>query len=128
MVYIIVQLVAGVNIVPWVRKKKCIACKKCVRKCPVDAISMVKGKALIDNNECIGCGKCVRVCPVRAISGDKEKVIKEVKSNLSALRGALKKSKSRKLKKQIVRNRIEQLKMEKKILQGTMKELKKIKY
>ncbi|WP_367121125.1 4Fe-4S binding protein [Methanomethylovorans sp. PtaU1.Bin093] len=25
---------------PWILKKECIACKKCVKRCPVDVISM----------------------------------------------------------------------------------------
>lgn len=54
--------------------KKCIACKLCLPQCPTGAISMVKGKAVIDLSKCTECGICVeghakwRGCPVKAIT------------------------------------------------------------
>ncbi len=50
-----------------VKKDDCIGCKLCVSACPVDAIKMVDGKAVIDKEKCIGCGICVNKCPVNAI-------------------------------------------------------------
>ncbi|OQY39117.1 MAG: hypothetical protein B6226_02480 [Candidatus Cloacimonetes bacterium 4572_65] len=53
--------------------KKCISCRLCVKNCPVNAIKMVKGKAVIDQDKCIKCGICVngngkfKGCPVTAI-------------------------------------------------------------
>ncbi|PKN72923.1 MAG: hypothetical protein CVU50_05185 [Candidatus Cloacimonetes bacterium HGW-Cloacimonetes-3] len=53
---------------------KCIGCRLCVPNCPVGAISMVKGKAVIDSVKCVSCNICIdgngkfRGCPVRAIS------------------------------------------------------------
>jgi len=38
-----------------------------VHACPVEAIRMVEGKAVIDYDLCILCGACVEVCPVDAI-------------------------------------------------------------
>jgi len=46
----------------------CIGCNICPGKCPVNAISMVNGKAVINADECINCGICADVCPVGAIS------------------------------------------------------------
>ena len=46
---------------------KCIGCQLCVGKCPVQAITMVRGKAVIDADKCIGCGICDQTCPVDAI-------------------------------------------------------------
>ncbi|MDP2216316.1 MAG: 4Fe-4S binding protein [Methanolobus sp.] len=77
-------------------KKKCIACKKCVRKCPVDAIPMVGGKALIDDNDCIYCAKCVRTCPVKAILKDKEHIDFEIESGVKKMRKSLAKSGNKK--------------------------------
>lgn len=46
----------------------CIGCGACVPVCPVDAISMVEGKAIIDHETCIECGVCIAECPVEAIA------------------------------------------------------------
>jgi len=55
--------------VPLILKNKCIACGTCVKKCPVNAISL-QGKAVIDPKKCIGCAYCSEVCPVAAIEND----------------------------------------------------------
>ena len=52
---------------PWVKKDKCLGCGVCVNVCPVDAITMENGKAVIDQEKCIHCGKCFNVCPPKAI-------------------------------------------------------------
>lgn len=41
----------------------CKNCYKCVRACPVKAISILSEKAKIDEKRCIYCGKCYLVCP-----------------------------------------------------------------
>ncbi len=50
-----------------VNPDKCIGCRQCIAVCPVDAISIQKGKAVIDMEKCNLCGECVKVCPVKAI-------------------------------------------------------------
>ncbi|MDO9557127.1 MAG: RnfABCDGE type electron transport complex subunit B [Coriobacteriia bacterium] len=45
----------------------CIACKKCERACPSDAIHVVDMLAVIDYEKCTGCGTCVAVCPQNCI-------------------------------------------------------------
>ncbi|RJS82014.1 CoB--CoM heterodisulfide reductase iron-sulfur subunit A family protein, partial [Candidatus Bathyarchaeota archaeon] len=45
----------------------CNGCEACVQVCPVNAISMVEGKAKIDPFQCTGCGACIPVCPQEAI-------------------------------------------------------------
>lgn len=41
----------------------CIACKKCEKACPVDAIHVLDLLAVVDYDACIGCGRCVEACP-----------------------------------------------------------------
>lgn len=45
----------------------CLA-HRCIGVCPVDAISTVKGRAVIDHEKCIECGKCKENCPYNAIA------------------------------------------------------------
>lgn len=49
-----------------VDESKCIGCGICVEKCPIEAISLIDGKAYDDENRCIGCGVCVHHCPENA--------------------------------------------------------------
>lgn len=46
--------------------EKCIKCGACIASCPVEAISFVNGKVVIDKTKCISCGTCAAVCPVEA--------------------------------------------------------------
>ncbi|WP_342304445.1 4Fe-4S binding protein [Methanolobus sp. ZRKC5] len=112
---------------PLVNKKKCTACKKCVKKCPVDAIKMVKGKAIIIDEKCINCGKCIKICPVKAILKDREIVKFKIQSKLKAVNSSLSGYKSKKAKKRLIKSQMRQLKMQQKVLQETMKGLKRIK-
>ncbi len=53
-----------------VEEEKCIGCKACMKiGCP--AVSIVNGKARIDNTLCVGCGVCQQLCKVGAL-GAKE--------------------------------------------------------
>ena len=46
----------------------CISCGKCVRICPIQAISQTVGEVpVIDEESCLGCGVCARVCPKKTI-------------------------------------------------------------
>jgi len=51
---------------------KCISCGRCVKGCPVTALSFVnadkKGKPVLDRKKCIGCCCCHEVCPAKAIT------------------------------------------------------------
>jgi len=49
-------------------ENKCIGCGVCVEKCPIEAISLIDGKAHDDEKKCIGCGVCVHHCPEEARS------------------------------------------------------------
>lgn len=52
---------------------RCIGCQICVAECPVGAIVMSDGVALIDPDVCIGCGKCPDVCPVEAVRFERKR-------------------------------------------------------
>jgi Fe-S-cluster-containing dehydrogenase component len=55
-----------------------LTCKQCadalcLKSCPVDAISILRGKTkvvTIDDEQCIGCGRCVDACPYGAMLFD----------------------------------------------------------
>ena len=51
-----------------VNAELCTGCGTCVEACPVEAISLVDGKAKVDGDTCIDCGACVGECPTEAIS------------------------------------------------------------
>ncbi len=46
----------------------CIACKRCEKSCPKNAITLVdEEKAIVDEINCDGCGICAACCPTYAI-------------------------------------------------------------
>lgn len=48
--------------------EQCKGCSKCVKSCPVNAISgVVKKPFVIDQEKCIKCGACIGTCPFHAI-------------------------------------------------------------
>ena len=49
---------------------KCIGCGYCVRDCPVDAVKLLKKKAVIKDQWCTHCGVCMRVCESEAVIDD----------------------------------------------------------
>lgn len=46
--------------------KGCVA-RPCEPNCPKDAIQIINGKSLIDQEKCVSCGICKKVCPYNAI-------------------------------------------------------------
>ncbi len=45
----------------------CEGCGVCVEVCPMEAIKMEDGKAVVIREECRNCRICIRVCPEGAI-------------------------------------------------------------
>ncbi len=51
-----------------VDENTCTGCAQCMDICPMEAISMPQGFAMISPETCIGCGLCVTTCPSVSIS------------------------------------------------------------
>ena len=51
-----------------VDSEQCTGCGACISVCPVSAISIVEGLAVIDHSTCTLCQKCIKACPSKAIS------------------------------------------------------------
>lgn len=66
--------------VAYIDRDKCSGCGLCISACPYDAISMVNGKADINEIACRGCGACASVCPPHAIeiSGATDEQLQEM--------------------------------------------------
>lgn len=54
------------------KEAKCKNCYKCIRSCPVKAISFKNDQARIMEDNCILCGRCLRVCPQNAKNVEEE--------------------------------------------------------
>lgn len=50
-----------------VESEHCNACKICLKRCQMDAITIENEKAVIDLSKCIGCGLCVTTCKKEAM-------------------------------------------------------------
>jgi Fe-S-cluster-containing hydrogenase component 2 len=44
-----------------------VGCGDCVLSCPVSAITLANGKAVIDAETCIGCKNCNKICSYGAV-------------------------------------------------------------
>jgi ferredoxin len=55
----------------FVESNACVGCGDCVDVCPVDAVQIVDGKAVIDAEKCILCEICVKSCTYKAIRKNK---------------------------------------------------------
>ncbi|MDP4177380.1 MAG: [Fe-Fe] hydrogenase large subunit C-terminal domain-containing protein [Bacillota bacterium] len=58
------------------KETNCKNCYKCIRSCPVKAISFKNDQAQIIEDSCILCGNCLKVCPqnAKSVKSDVEKV------------------------------------------------------
>ena len=69
-----------------VKKDLCRGCGKCVNQCPVEAISMQRNVAVIDQSLCNQCGICVDFCPCGAISMVKPVNADELRQSVVSLK------------------------------------------
>lgn len=74
------SILKEIGIILEVSVEKCIACKKCIKECPEDALEIVEidGQrvAKYDSQKCLGtsCRRCVSICPESAIDITKLKI------------------------------------------------------
>lgn len=66
-IILVILAILSAAVQPYVWKNDCVGCGDCVKVCPVGAISIINGKAVIDNNKCINCKLCVSTCAYDAI-------------------------------------------------------------
>ncbi len=74
--FAILNPVHTTNFIPVIDEQLCNGCGKCVKVCPVEALSLVsafnpqhpnRNKALLNEERCLGCGLCVRNCAINSI-------------------------------------------------------------
>jgi len=65
--------------------EKCTGCTNCMQRCPMEAIRVRNGKAIIIKERCIDCGECIVVCPYHAqgASTDNIEEIKDYKVKIA---------------------------------------------
>ncbi len=66
-ILLVFLLILAASRKPAIWKADCAGCGDCVNICPVQAICLQDGKAVIDNNKCIDCKLCVTGCKFNAI-------------------------------------------------------------
>lgn len=49
---------------------RCVGCGSCIGNCHGHCLSMVDGRAWIDQSRCLGCGSCMTACKMEAILED----------------------------------------------------------
>jgi uncharacterized Fe-S center protein len=83
---------------PEVTAEKCTSCGRCVKWCPVSAITLGPGRvATVDHATCYGCGECVAACPYGAIATQwkttpeaiQEKIVEHVAGAVAGKEGKL---------------------------------------
>ena len=67
LMHVLGQLVPG-SFAMQVDNNKCVGCGLCSKKCPMQAVSIIQGKAQINRHHCIVCGQCRQACPRKAIA------------------------------------------------------------
>ncbi|MCK4378871.1 MAG: 4Fe-4S binding protein, partial [Deltaproteobacteria bacterium] len=56
--------------------ESCVGCGRCVKRCQMDAVSLVDEKAVVDYSRCIGCGVCVPTCKPQAIKLERKEIVR----------------------------------------------------
>ncbi len=61
----------------------CILCGECLKHCPVDAISLGKTKARINQDKCISCAECMAYCRYGAVKCNWYQETDELQENIA---------------------------------------------
>jgi Fe-S-cluster-containing hydrogenase component 2 len=79
------------NFLPAVDDEACVGCGACADVCPMDAIAMVEGEAVVDEALCLGCGLCARACPTDSVTMEarEERVITPINTTHRVVRHAI---------------------------------------
>jgi NAD-dependent dihydropyrimidine dehydrogenase PreA subunit len=51
----------------WLDVTRCTGCGACIEVCPTGALTLVEGKAHLDDALCRGCEVCIQACPAGAL-------------------------------------------------------------
>ncbi|MBN2078012.1 MAG: 4Fe-4S binding protein [Spirochaetes bacterium] len=79
-----------------VTSDECTGCGLCAEdRCPVKAIAMKEGVAVVDTAECIGCGLCVTACPAEAIDLVERKSVPKIPATITEMGITVAKEKGR---------------------------------
>lgn len=50
-----------------ISEELCDGCRKCIKRCQMEAVSVPDGKVVVEMDRCIGCGLCVSTCSTGAL-------------------------------------------------------------
>ncbi len=64
----------------------CRGCGLCTSVCPREAVSLVWGKAWIDQRKCVLCHQCEKTCPFGAIREEVPVLVKDFSEEITELR------------------------------------------
>jgi ferredoxin len=112
---------------PWVNEEMCVGCGVCVDECPVDAISLNDGTALINQATCIRCGTCHDVCPQEAVRHDSERIPQEVEANVQWARSLLRHFDSEEERASLIERLRKHFNMQRKIIDQSLAGLQSLK-